>query len=101
MNMIISGTVCVAAAVAFTPLKDLFYLSLNVRVGCVEDVCDKVCGEGKEVHRENRMICSVQGLCIDLVYFFWQSFSHKMSTLTFICFFLGHNSRKIFVERGN
>lgn len=30
---------------------------------------DKVCREGKEVHRENRMICSVQGLCIDLVYF--------------------------------
>lgn len=29
---------------------------------------DKVCREGREVHRENRMICSVQGLCIDLVY---------------------------------
>lgn len=40
------------------------------------DVCvDKVCREGKEVHRENRMICSVQGLCIDLVYFGLLSFS--------------------------
>lgn len=30
---------------------------------------DKVCGDGEEVHRESRMICSVQGLCIDLIYF--------------------------------
>lgn len=34
---------------------------------CVRE--DKVCGDGEEVHRENRMICSVQGLCIDLIYF--------------------------------
>lgn len=39
------------------------------------DVCvDKVYREGEEVHRENRMICSVQGLCIDLVYFGLLSF---------------------------
>lgn len=34
---------------------------------CVRE--DKVCGDGEEVHRESRMICSVQGLCIDLIYF--------------------------------
>ena len=38
---------------------------------CVE----KVRRESKEVHRENSMICSVQGLCIDLVYVSLLSFS--------------------------
>lgn len=35
-----------------------------------DSVCvDNVCREGKEVHRENSKMCSVQGLCIDLVWF--------------------------------
>lgn len=54
MNMIMSG-LCVSE---FVLLSDL----------CPHcSVC--VCREGKEVHRENRKICSVQGLCIDLVWF--------------------------------
>lgn len=57
MNMIMSG-LCVSE---FVLLSDL----------CPHcSVCvDNVCREGKEVHRENRKICSVQGLCIDLVWF--------------------------------
>lgn len=66
---------------------------------------DKVCRESKEVHRENRMICSVQGLCIDLVYFALLSFSTGWAcSLSFQFFlqgsFLAPNLRKEFHRKG-
>lgn len=70
---------------------------------CVRE--DKVCGDGEEVHRENRMICSVQGLCIDLIYFASLVIIRRVGVL-FLRLVpcsrqLFRSQSKIFIERGN
>lgn len=81
MNMIVCVWGC---GIYFT--QGPFSLSLGVERVCGE-LCDKVYRESKEVHWENRMICSARGLYIDLVYFFLTVIFQGVGILTLISFF--------------
>ena len=67
-------------------------------------VCeDKVCREGKELLGENWTICSVQGLCLDLVYFSLLSLYTRWARSLLFLFslqgsILAPNPKEIFIE---